>query len=174
MNHPPDPNQTVTNPYDPPRAASGDTASHSNKGIAVLRGVGAAVIGSQIGSFAAMGLNLRDWMWVAVVLVMLACVVYGRNRLLILLVLSVLTWIAGETYSRHRVTQFCESITAATSPAELPRLASQANVDFRSNAKPDASGQFYGRAADLFTMGDFSCRVHFDKDRIISSRAYTH
>ncbi len=141
-------------PYEPPQSNVGGPTEPQSKIMAAVRGLAAAIIGLQIGAFIGIALSFEGLLEVGAALVaMILCIAKGRNRLLYLLVLLVLTYIASSAYSRHKVSAFCDSITAATKPADLPRLAEQAQVRFRSFPVPDPPGEFLGLALESFSDG---------------------
>jgi len=159
--------------YAPPRSQASEAPAKHRLGF--LRGVTAIFLGSQVASFAGITFHLHGWvMGAAVLATVVACAIYARNHLLLLLALTVCAYIGCSMYSRYRIADFCASISDATLPGELPELAARAGVDWKAGKSSDESGQFYGLAADLFTMGDYACRVRFTADRVVWKQAAIH
>jgi hypothetical protein len=164
------------NPYDPALPPSGESPKKRTVLITILRCCLAALMGLQLGADISLVMGVYEgWIRARMTLVgMFAAVSLGRNHLLILLVLSIAVNFSCVGYSRHKIENFCNSITPATRPSELRNLADQAGVEFSSSPDWNNPGQAHGGAYDPFTMGDFACRISFDSKHIISSRAYTH
>jgi hypothetical protein len=147
-----------------------------SKGLIVfLRFLVAAFLGFELGAMIVAAFNFHDWLQYTILLAGVSvCVMYGRNRLLLIFALIVIMYFVGLSYSRHKIAGFCTSITASTRPTDLTSLAEHANVDFRSFPVTKEPGTFYGRACDMFSVCDYGCVVEFDSNHVISSKTYSH
>lgn len=145
------------------------------KAMQLFRLVIAAWLGLEIGAVFSAAWGLATAATIAAMgLTIFFCIVYCRYRLAYLLVFLIAAYAVSAMYSRHKIRNFCESISADTKPAQLPALAEEAGVEFHSSPDIDRVGEFYGAASDPFTVGDFACRVKFDATHVISNRALIH
>jgi hypothetical protein len=166
---------SIENVDEAPMAKTSVPRAPKRKVFVFLRGFAAALLGIQTVGFISIALDLNNLLQIGVsVAVVLFCIVYARNRLLYLLVLTIIVYAASFGYSHHKVSRFCSSIAHTTQPSELLDLAKQAHVVFRSAPDPDRPGVFFGIVADPFTGGDYVCAVRFDDKHIISINAHQY